>query len=219
MAAATFSDALRAAEQLARDAMPDRADKIDAAVTLVKAGKVFQRGDQHTWEVASTSHPGTVHVVNGACDCADFTYRGGPCRHQMAVLLSRKVLKLMQPAPAPQNVVTPAHAGAAPQHHAPLPEARASVNAHFTIAGKTVQVTLRGTDEVEVLERMAQLIARYPDAPSTTPFHAAGPSRTTPPAETPTCPTHGVMKQSTKGTGWFCPNRLDDGSWCTSKGR
>jgi hypothetical protein len=34
---------------------------------------------------------------------------------------------------------------------------------------------------------------------------------------TPQCPTHGVMKPSTKGKGWYCPVKLADGAWC--KGR
>jgi hypothetical protein len=33
----------------------------------------------------------------------------------------------------------------------------------------------------------------------------------------PQCPTHGAMKPSTKGKGWYCPAKLADGSWC--KGR
>jgi len=30
--------------------------------------------------------------------------------------------------------------------------------------------------------------------------------------ETPQCPTHGPMKPSTKGKGWYCPTKLADGS-------
>jgi hypothetical protein len=33
----------------------------------------------------------------------------------------------------------------------------------------------------------------------------------------PLCPTHGAMKPSTKGKGWYCPAKLADGSWCNSR--
>ena len=34
----------------------------------------------------------------------------------------------------------------------------------------------------------------------------------------PTCPVHGTaMKPSTKGSGYFCPRKLDDGSYCREK--
>ena len=35
--------------------------------------------------------------------------------------------------------------------------------------------------------------------------------------DTPQCPTHGAMKRSAKGKGWYCPHKLADGSWCKSK--
>lgn len=34
----------------------------------------------------------------------------------------------------------------------------------------------------------------------------------------PLCPTHGSrMKPSKKGGGWFCPRKVDDGSYCKEK--
>jgi hypothetical protein len=35
--------------------------------------------------------------------------------------------------------------------------------------------------------------------------------------ETLRCPTHGPVKPSTKGKGWYCPTKLPDGSWCKGK--
>jgi hypothetical protein len=67
-----------------------------------------------------------------------------------------------------------------------------------------VQLTLRGTDECEVLARLEAVLARFP--------LPAKPADTT-----PQCPSHGPMKPSTKGKGWYCPAKLADGSWC--KGR
>jgi len=217
MGAPTFSEALHEAAWLARSAMPDRGDRIDAAVTLVKDGKVFQTDAGH-WEVQSTSVPGAVHTVNGTCSCADSHYRGDICKHAMAVLLSRKVLRLMQLPTAPQ---TPP----APQSPAPLPEARASVNVHITVQGRDCLLTLRDHDEALLLARLETLLAQLRQQLTSHSFAQAG-RRTPPPADVPPaqgpgqapqCPTHGAMKQSTRGKGWYCPHRLDDDRWCPTK--
>jgi hypothetical protein len=87
----------------------------------------------------------------------------------------------------------------------PLPEAPASVNVHVELAGRQVQLTLRDSDEGRLLQRLEAVLQRFPVAAKS--------------AEdtTPLCPTHGLMKPSTKGKGWYCPTKLADGSWC--KGR
>ena len=86
----------------------------------------------------------------------------------------------------------------------PLGEAPVSMNVHVPICGRDVLITLRGVDEGEVLARLEALLARYPvaQAPAQTPAQAS----------TPTCPTHGAMKPSSKGTGWYCPAKSADGS-------
>lgn len=33
----------------------------------------------------------------------------------------------------------------------------------------------------------------------------------------PHCPVHGPMRKSQKGAGYFCPNKLEDGTYCTHK--
>ena len=76
-----------------------------------------------------------------------------------------------------------------------------------TLHGHEVLVTLRGHDfasvQVQVEQAAAWLKAHVP-AP--------------PPADTtPQCPTHGALKPSTKGKGWYCPHKLADGSWCKGK--
>jgi hypothetical protein len=206
----TFSEALGEAEWLAKSAMPDRAGRIDAAITMIKAGTVFQTDTGH-WEVDSRSTPGKRYDMNGTCICDDAHFRKDVCAHQMAVLLSRKVLKLMQPQPPTTPQMPP------PSPAPPLPEARSSVSVHLTVQGRDCLVTLRDHDEASLMQRLEKLLSQVP-APVSHSF--AHPERTSPQStETPQCPTHGSMKQSTKGKGWFCPNRLDDGSWCTSKGR
>jgi hypothetical protein len=43
-----------------------------------------------------------------------------------------------------------------------LPEAPASANVHVTLAGRTVQVTLRDSDEQRLLARLEALLQRFP---------------------------------------------------------
>jgi hypothetical protein len=87
---------------------------------------------------------------------------------------------------------------------APLPEAPASVNVHLTVGGRQVQLTLRDSDESRLLARLDAILERFPVA-------------ATPTDTTPQCPTHGAMRPSTKGKGWYCPHKLANGSWCKGK--
>jgi hypothetical protein len=126
-------------------------------------------------------------------------------------LLQRKTLALMaQPAPAPEPALhvaaTAAPIAATPAVLTTLPDAPASVNVRVTIQGRECQITLRDTDEGRLLARLETLLQRYP-----APVQA-------PPAATedgPRCPDHGKMKQGKRG--WYCPRKLDDGTWCTYK--
>jgi hypothetical protein len=96
----TLQQALDMAEVLARNYFQGDtyAQRLSCAVALVKHGQVLETDTPHTWSVASTTRPGTEHRVDGTCDCEDAQYRApnGYCKHVIAVLLARKVLKLMQ---------------------------------------------------------------------------------------------------------------------------
>jgi hypothetical protein len=38
------------------------------------------------------------------------------------------------------------------------------------------------------------------------------------PTQTPVCPWHGAMKESTKAKGtWYCPAKMADGSYCKAR--
>jgi hypothetical protein len=213
----TFTAALREAETLARDTFPERSERITQAVQLVKDGRVFQTSSG-AWEVDSTTTAGLRHAVNGSCDCADAHYRGAPCKHQLSVMLARKVVRLMHPAP-PQ---APARAPEVPAQHAAhrlqaaagaLPEAPASVNVRFQVAGREVQLTLRDHDESALLARLEAVLAQYP-LPQTP---------TQPASQEPReawCAVHNTALHWNAGThgrrGWFS-HRLPEGQWC--KGR
>jgi len=111
------------------------------------------------------------------------------------------------PAPVPGHAQTPTPA--------PLPEAPASVNVRLTIGGREVQLTLRGTDEAEVLTRLEAVLARYPQPQPPAP----APSRQAPAPEIGWCHTHGVeMTLNTKdGRQWWSHYDATAGRWC--KGR
>ena len=124
---------------------------------------------------------------------------------------------------ASEYIYKPAEVDAMPlAPSAPLPEAPASVNVRLMLHGYEVQVTLRGSDETQVLDRLAALLARYPRAaaapPDEAPPDVTAPAQTPPQASIPTCPTHGPMKSSTKAPGTFyCTKKLYDGSYCQSR--
>ena len=86
----------------------------------------------------------------------------------------------------------------------PLPEARAGATVKLTIAGHTdILFTMRDHDEAHLLQRLETLLRRFPVAQAS--------------PRSPTCPTHGPMKPSTRGKGFFCPGKLGDGSYCKER--
>jgi len=191
----------------AHEKLPECNGRIDSAVKIVLAGDVKLLADG-TAQVASQSNGTTAyHVVNGHCDCRD--YEKAPhnfCKHRLSAAIARRAQELTrakldagassQPTPTQASPAVPS---------TPLPEAPASVNVHVELAGRQVQLTLRDSDEGRLLQRLEAVLQRFPVAAKS--------------AEdtTPRCPTHGPMKPSTKGKGWYCPAKLADGRWCNSK--
>ena len=224
----SFHQALIQAEAQARSTLDVALhERLACAVALVKTGRTFQASDG-TWQVESTSQAGVVYNVNGVCNCEDHHYNHPPqglCKHRLAMFLSQRVLTLMrQPAapvlpvlpalpvePWPDNDVEPepeAPPSPAVPPAAPLPEAPCSVNVRLLIDGRDCQLTLRDTDEARLLQRLAAVLAQHP-----APASPQGP----PQSAAPQCPQHGALRQGKRG--WFCAQKLDDDTWCKSKGR
>jgi hypothetical protein len=194
----------------AKQTLPECHGRVESAVKMVLAGDVELLADGKA-QVASQSNGQTVyHLVNGTCDCKDFPKApSGWCKHRIAAGMQKRAAALMQrtltagtngqgeapAAPAPTLAEPPT---------APLPEAPASVNVRFELGGREVQLTLRDSDEGRLLARLDVILQRFPVA-------------TKPIDDTPQCPTHGAMKPSTKGKGWYCPVKLADGAWCKAR--
>lgn len=240
MGTITFSQALLQAEAQARSTLdPALHERLSCAVALVKDGRVFQTSTG-AWEVDSASTEGLVHNVNGTCSCHDAHYNHPPqglCKHRLAVALAKRAQQLL--AQPPQPVVPPVEPWPDNDHEAappalapaasappPLPEAPASVNCHITVAGRQVQLTLRDTDEVRLLARLAAVLARLPvesktasqpQAPLSAQQHNAAAMHR---PVSGFCAVHHVEMKWNEGKegrkGWFS-HKTTEGQWC--KGR
>jgi hypothetical protein len=103
---------------------------------------------------------------------------------------------------------------AAPTTQMPLGEAPVSMNVHVPIQGRDVLITLRGTDEGEVLARLEALLARYPVAQA--PAQTSSPSN----GASPTCPIHQVPlkeQHGKDGSTWRSHKTVD--GWCKGRER
>jgi hypothetical protein len=207
----TFRQALARVTALAHARLPDALHgHLERAHALVRHGHVFPTDDGRHAQVLSSDGE-RWYPVNGHCTCMDATKAPqGLCKHRLAFALYRRASELLHASPRP----LPPGAGSTP---AGLPEAPASVNVRLLIAGHECQWTLRDAEETRLAERLEALLVRFPDAVPAkgeakrqTPAHTQG--------ETPTCPYHGTMKESTKVKGtWFCSSKMGDGSYCKEK--
>jgi hypothetical protein len=204
-ARAAWREAVAAIAEKAKAKLPECNGRVDKAVALVLNGDVELLPDG-TAQVASQSTGTTAyHVVNGTCECKDFAKAPhGFCKHRLSAAIARRAQELTkatldtlatsQPPPAQPDAPT-----------APLPEAPVSITLKATLHGHEVLVTLRGVDFASVKAHVEDA-SQWLQAQSE---HTAD--------DTPQCPTHGAMKPSTKGKGWYCPHKRADGSWCKSK--
>jgi hypothetical protein len=229
MGAITFTQSLTQAEAQARRTLDvPLHERLSAGVALVHDGKVFQTTDG-TWQVNSSSQEDLVYAVNGSCSCSDVHYNHPPrglCKHRLAMFLSQRVSTLMQAEPAPvvpvpvdPETVPEAWpdndpeepAAPAPDPAVPLPEAPCSVNCHIVVAGRQVQVTLRGHHEQAVLTRLEAVLARYPQPQPATQASSPG-------AGKDWCPGHNCAMQENEKNGqrWFS-HKKEDGTWCKGK--
>ena len=192
----------------AHEKLPECNGRVESAVKIVLAGDVELLPDG-TARVASQSNGRTQYVVcNGQCDCKDFAKAPHNfCKHRLSAAIARRAQELVKAklAASTNGQVSEPTPAQLPAAVTPLPEAPVSITLKATLHGHEVLVTLRGTD-------FASVKAQVEDA-----GHWLQAQSGQPAVDMPQCPTHGAMKPSTKGKGWYCPHKLADGSWC--KGR
>jgi hypothetical protein len=232
----SFRDVLGQVAEQARAILPTQVNgRIESAVKLVLAGDVLFLEDG-TAAVHSSSDPSkTYTLAGGACNCQDVAYGKAPagwCQHKIAANLQRSTERVLARRLQPEPVVPgvpdlepwpdndpesePTAEVPMPQPLTPpapaLPEAPASVNCRLTIGGREVQLTLRGTDEAEVLTRLEAVLARYPQ-PQPPPAQPQGQGEGW-------CAKHHVEMQWNEGKngrkGWHS-HRTPEGQWCKGK--
>lgn len=81
---------------------------------------------------------------------------------------------------------------------------------------------LEATGTLEDLVGLTSKLERLGIQPGNSPLlwkgGANGNGGNTGETDAPTCPVHHApMRRSQKGGGWYCPRKLDDGSYCTQK--
>lgn len=81
---------------------PGLAGRLEAAAGLVLEGRVAPAGE-------GKALVGPYRVEAGSCTCADFLYRGGWCKHRLAVRMGRHLIEhgfelptAQEPSPSPQ---------------------------------------------------------------------------------------------------------------------
>jgi len=203
----TFTQAVKRTFDIAMARLPEALHgHLERAHALVLHRHVFP--DEHGKHAQVLSSDGTRwYPVNGHCTCMDASRTPqGLCKHKLAFGLYRRASELL------------ASAGGAPARGSALPEAPASVNVRLCIGGADVQWTLRDQDEDRLAERLARLLARFPQAPAAPVPAAAAPAAPAQPTPEGWCLVHGIsMKLNNNERGRWYSHRLEDGAWCKGK--
>ena len=131
------------------------------ALTLAQDGHVTL-ADDGSATVESRGRSYTVTPA-GACQCPDAQYRGGPCKHALAVQICTVVAGGVRPPRAPRAPVPPAYEAAPEGGWPPTPptaarwdvhEAPASACVKFRVGTMEMTYTFRGQTDAEVLPRL-----------------------------------------------------------------
>ncbi len=212
-----WRDAVDEVATKATTALPETVNgRIEKAAAIVLAGDVELLPDGKA-KVASQSNGAVVyHIANGECACKDYPQSpSGWCKHRIARVLHVHAMALAKQKLAQLDTTSPAEAprqpapAQPPAPTAPLPEAPASVNVHLELAGRQVQLTLRDSDETQLLQRLDAILQRFPLVVKPTDSQA--------PAAVGWCHKHGIqMRQNHKdGRTWY--SHWTEAGWCKGK--
>lgn len=93
-------------------------------------------------------------------------------------------------------------------------EAPASVSVKcYSPAGFDVMLTIRDSDSSALMGRLKAALG-YLEQNNYRPTAGGHTPSANGNGAAPVCQFHGAMKRSTKFDGWFCPNKMGDGSYC-----
>ena len=135
------------------------------ALTLAQDGHVTL-ADDGSATVESRGRSYTV-TPDGACHCPDAQYRGGPCKHALAVQICTGVAGGVRPPRAPLAPVPTAYEAAPQGGWPPTPhtaarwdvhEAPASACVKFRVGTMEMTYTCRGQTDAEVLPRLHEML-------------------------------------------------------------
>jgi len=199
MSAFTFLQLLTSEVARMQTLHPEREGELARAHALILHGQVLPSADDPETGAVLSSDLSKTYTVNGSCSCQAGAH-GKACKHQQAWKLYQYITRKVEEQMAPPE----------PEPLPALGEAPASANVRVTIAGRDVQLTLRGTSEDDVLARLEKVLQRYP-----VPEKSAA-------ADQPEglCVRHNVqMKRNDKNGRQWWSHRTADGHWCKGRER
>ena len=182
----------------AKEKLPQAVNgRVEKAVTLVLQGDVVPQADGSITVYSATDATRRYVLQGTTCTCADYERGQAPegwCAHCIAAGIDKRVRDMLPQSPPVETQ---------PTGH-PLPEAPASVNVYLTIAGRQVQLTLRDHDEWRLLQRLDEVLQRFPQVSSQ-------------PQGQGWCAKHQTqMKQTTKDGRCWWSHKTTEG-WCKGK--
>src|SRR6266700_3325116 len=83
----------------AHEKLPECNGRVESAVKIVLAGDVEVQADGHTKVASQRNGTTSYYLVNGTCDCKDFTDGKAPsgwCKHRIAAGMQKRAVALMQ---------------------------------------------------------------------------------------------------------------------------
>jgi hypothetical protein len=167
MSGLTFFQMLKFEIGRLQAAHPEREAELARACALIANGMVLPSHNDPEIGVVLSSDMEKVYRVNGVCDCTAGAH-GRDCKHLHAWKLHKYVTKKMvaqEPQEDHQKPQADSQVSRNSEGPSALPEAPVSANCHITVAGRQVQLTLRGTSEEDVLARLEKVLQRYPVEP------------------------------------------------------
>jgi hypothetical protein len=160
MALSPFLQTLAAEVARMQAAHPEREGELARAHALILHGMVVPSPADPATGTVLSSDAQTTYAVNGTCSCQAGQH-GKACKHMQAWKLYQYIAGKVEAQETPAAQSTPVLTEPSPAVPL-LPEAPASVNVHLTISGRQVQLTLRDTDEGQLLGRLQAVLEKYP---------------------------------------------------------